>query len=339
MNQITKRGKQIGKKFLYGSFYNLGWSKALASRRASAGKFILTYHNVLPESEMTPHYTNNVDVTTATFEFQIKMLKKLFGIQPASKIYDSAQKGIFISFDDGMLNNIEIVEPILAKYGVTAMFGICSGLLDGTIEYLWRDYLYLMLKELKGKKILISDLPSCSGKVVGKENLNHIAQAITEHIEKTGLMDDVYEYLFGIAKENQVTIQHKYVPKLRYTPMGIPDIQNLKEKGHVIASHTHTHRKLSMLSDSELNGELDLSKNYLTENLGSCDALVYPYGTIKEVDEKVGRFAEDNGYLLAFMNIRKSFEPENYFIPRLNMGNVSNNSEFLGLLAGVNKMF
>jgi len=152
LNNLKKQLKSIGKDVLLGSFHNLGMSSRLIDNKAKAGKLILTYHNVLPDGEMTPFYTNNVDVTTLAFEFQIKTLIDQFGIQPAHKINDPDQTGIFISFDDGMLNNIEIVEPILAKYNVTAMFAICTGLVESTIDFIWRDYLYLILKEIKGEK-------------------------------------------------------------------------------------------------------------------------------------------------------------------------------------------
>ena len=336
--KLKKQAKNIGKDILLGSSYRLGLSRQLVSRKADAGKLILTYHNVLPEEEMTPYYTNNVDVTTSAFEFQIKTLKNLFGIQPASKLNDTDQNGIFISFDDGMLNNIEIIEPILAKYNVTAMFGICSGLVEGTIDFIWRDYLYLILKNLKGKKILISDLPSLSGSEIRDGNLNFIAKAITEHIESTGQMDHIYDYITRVAMENDISIPRKYVPQLRYTPMGIPDIQNLNNKGHLIASHTHTHRKLSMLSESELENEMKQSRSFLLDIIGSCDTLVYPYGSNKEVNDKVGKSAENWGYNYAYMNIPSSKPCNNFSQPRLNMRNISSKSEFLGLLAGINKI-
>jgi len=152
-------------------------------------------------------------------------------------------------------------------------------------------------------------------------------------------MDRVYECLQQLAEENNLSVERKYVPNLRYTPMATPDIQNLKEKGHLIASHTHTHRKLSMLSARELDKEMKLSQSFLMHIFGGCDTLVYPYGTTKEVDEKVGASAGDWGYEFAYMNSTSFIAPENLFQSRLNMRNVSTNSDFLGLLAGLNKIF
>lgn len=337
-SKFKKQVKSISKEIIYESSYNLGWSRRIVTRKANAFKLILTYHNVLPEGEMTPHYSNNVDITIAAFEFQIKTLKDHFGIQPARKLNDGNQNGIFISFDDGMLNNIEIVEPILAKYDVTAMFGICSGLVDGSIDFIWRDYLFLILNELKGKNILLSDLPSISGKEVNDSNLDFLANAITQYIESNEQMDHVYDYLSKLAKYNNIAISRKDVPQLRYTPMGIPDIQNLNHKGHLIASHTHSHRKLSMLSEKELEYEMKKSRSFLMDIIGSCDTLVYPYGSAKEVNDRVGESAGDGGFKYAYMNIPTDNPNSQFFIPRLNMRNVATKSEYLGLLAGINKI-
>ncbi len=133
-------------QILYNLSHNTGLSSFLVNQKQKANKLIITYHNILPASELTRFFTSNVDILETTFEFQIKSLLEDFKIQPAVDITNHEKKGIFLSFDDGMLNNIEIVEPILKKYGITAMFGICSGLVQRNIEFIWRDKIFLMLR-------------------------------------------------------------------------------------------------------------------------------------------------------------------------------------------------
>jgi peptidoglycan/xylan/chitin deacetylase (PgdA/CDA1 family) len=322
----------------YKTFFKTGLSRKILNKKVANDKVIITYHNVLPTSLFTPFFTNNVDVAESTFEFQISSLLKKYKIQPAAEILQPGKKGIYLSFDDGMLNNIEIVEPILKKYGLTAMFGICSGLVQNNIQFIWRDQIFLMLKRLLNKKIIISDIFRLSGKVVNESNLNEIATDITEFIQSENKMNEVYEYLNGVLELNNVVLKRDLFPKLRYSPMNLPDIKYLYSNGHYIASHTHSHRKLSMLSDTVLLSELNSSRQYLKKELGICDSLVYPYGSHKEVNNKVKNFAMTAGYNSAFINITKGFEKDNMFIPRVNMGNISNQSQFFGILAGINKL-
>lgn len=324
---------------LYGTSFQSGLSESLIDRKLNAGKVILTYHNVLPESALSPFFTNNVDVSEATFEFQIKSILEKYKIQPATEIVDQQKNGIYLSFDDGMRNNIEIVEPILKKHGITAMFGICSGLMQRDIEFIWRDQIFLMLKNLLDKKIAISDLPLISGLEINKTNLNKVASSITDYIQANNKMNDVYGYLDEVLVINNLVLKRESFSQLRYSPMSLSDVRYLQSCGHYIASHTHTHRKLSMLSDAELRNELNISRDYLRKEVGDCDGLVYPYGSAGEVNNKVRDFAREAGYRYAFLNTTKSFKRDRLFIPRINMGNVSTKSQFFGILAGLNKLF
>lgn len=328
----------MGKIFLYGLSLRSGLSGLLLNKKVKNNKLIITYHNVLPSSELTNFFTNNVDVSETTFEFQIKSLLGKYKIQPAIKIIDPERNGIFLSFDDGMYNNVEIIAPVLKKYGITAMFGICSGLVQRNIEFIWRDIIFLMLKSLMNKKLIVSDMPALSGTVINENNLNKTAAALTEHIEKNNKMDRVYEYLGEILLSNNLILNRGSFSQLRYSPMDLPDIKYLQSQGHLIVSHTHTHRKLSMLSDTELGNELQISKDYFEAELGQCETLVYPYGSQNEVNDRVRNFAADSGYKSAFVNTMKGFEKDNLFIPRINMGNVTSKSQFFGILAGLNKL-
>lgn len=327
------------KKLLYGLSYQSGLSKSLFQHKEHEGKLILTYHNILPAATLTPFFTNNVDVATDTFEFQIKSLLEKFRIQPAEEIIDPAKKGIYLSFDDGMLNQIEIVEPILNKHGITAMFAICSGLVQNEIEFTWRDEIFLMLKSLLNIKFIVPDLPTISGQEITVANLNTAAAALTEFIQVNNKMDNVYGYLDEVLSMNNLSFKRDSFLELRYSPMNIMDVKYLKNQGHLISSHTNTHRKLSMLSETELRKELDISKEYFTKEIGDCDNLVYPYGTSDEVNNKVRDFADKAGYKHAFLNTMKDFKNDDLLVPRINMGNVSTKSQLFGILAGLNKIF
>ncbi len=318
--------------------YDSGLSKLLVNHKQHIHKLIITYHNVLPSSELSRYFTNNVDVSADIFEFQIQSLLEKYGIQPGIEIIDPAKKGIYLSFDDGMLNNIEIIAPILKKYGITAMFAVCNGLVQKNIEFIWRDTIFLMLNSLMNKELIVPDMPSLSGKGINEKNLNKTAGAITDYIEKNNKMDHVYEYLDEILLLNNLTLNRDSFSSLRYSPVSLPDIRYLRNEGHFIVSHTNTHRKLVLLSDTELEKELTLSRNYFINELGYCDTLVYPYGTSAEVNDRVMHFVEKAGYKHAFLNTEKRFKNSELFMTRISMGNVLSKSAFFGILAGMNKL-
>jgi len=57
------------------------------------------------------------------------------------------------------------------------------------------------------------------------------------------------------------------------------DVTKLYEQGHEVCSHSHTHRNLTELEESDLDYELGFSKRLLEDALGEdIDCFIYPYG-------------------------------------------------------------
>jgi len=322
----------------YDFFYYSGLARNLLVTQQKHKKVILTYHNVLPKEQMGPYYTNYVDVSKEAFEFQLKNLVKNFNVQPASKIIDPLCSGVFLCFDDGMSNNIDIVQPLLLLYGITAMFGVCTGLLNGDIEFIWRDRIFLLLKSLLNKKFIFPDLPSISNKEITSSNINSIAFAVTTFIQAHHKMDTVYQYLEGVENKNNFEIEDNITSRLRFIPMNLEQVKSLSSSGNLVVSHTHTHRKLSMLSDDQILFELKTSKDYLSKNIGNCDTIVYPYGTDADVNSIVKEMAKKAGYEHAFMNCN-NHSKDPLSIPRINMGNLNSVPQFFGTASGLNKIF
>lgn len=76
-----------------------------------------------------------------------------------------------------------------------------------------------------------------------------------------------------------------------------PMLEQMKEGGFEVGSHTLTHPHLPRLSGEELREELSQSRAAIVERLGSCDTLAYPFG---EWSPEVAAAAADCGYRFAF---------------------------------------
>ena len=83
--------------------------------RALAGqkRGILSYHNVLPVATLPTFDTYSVDVSEAVFEKQLTFLKKHFRLLPIQELENPKAAGLFLTVDDGMRNNYEIIAPML----------------------------------------------------------------------------------------------------------------------------------------------------------------------------------------------------------------------------------
>lgn len=74
-------------------------------------------------------------------------------------------------------------------------------------------------------------------------------------------------------------------------------LEEMKEGGFEVGGHTLTHPHLPELDDDALRHELWESRARITERLGSCDTLAYPFG---EWSDRVASAAAECGYRYAF---------------------------------------
>jgi peptidoglycan/xylan/chitin deacetylase (PgdA/CDA1 family) len=72
------------------------------------------------------------------------------------------------------------------------------------------------------------------------------------------------------------------------------ECRDLLESGWEVGSHTTGHGQLTDLGDDALHDQLRRSRARITEELGSCDSIAYPFG---QADRRVADAAVDAGYL------------------------------------------
>ena len=79
-------------------------------------------------------------------------------------------------------------------------------------------------------------------------------------------------------------------------PLRWSALEELRDAGWEVGSHTLSHPQLPSLGDDELRAELSQSRAAIAERLGDCETIAYPYGA---VDGRVARAAATAGYLAA----------------------------------------
>jgi peptidoglycan/xylan/chitin deacetylase (PgdA/CDA1 family) len=74
------------------------------------------------------------------------------------------------------------------------------------------------------------------------------------------------------------------------------ELAGLRARGWEVGSHTVTHPALLDLSDAALATELETSRAAISERLGACETIAYPYG---KADRRVADAARAAGYVAA----------------------------------------
>jgi peptidoglycan/xylan/chitin deacetylase (PgdA/CDA1 family) len=109
----------------------------------------------------------------------------------------------------------------------------------------------------------------------------------------TGLIGGSWE----VAKEYcQVTMNYGGVIEL----MDWSHVEQLRDWGFDVGSHTRTHAKLSNIGGDRLQEEIIGSRHDLQQRLGSCDYLSWPYGARTDVHDEALRAIRDAGYRASF---------------------------------------
>ena len=98
---------------------------------------IVLYHDV-------PSTPDGVSLDRETFERQIQLMSRHFELVSPGDPFRPRRAldriRVLVTFDDGFRNNVEVAAPILRKYGVPALFFICSRHATPG-RYLWFAYL------------------------------------------------------------------------------------------------------------------------------------------------------------------------------------------------------
>ena len=78
----------------------------------------------------------------ASFERELRWLKRRFNVVPLRSIVNAASNGgtlgdkVALTFDDGLRSNVEVAYPLLHRLAIPATFFVCPGLVDRA-KWLW----------------------------------------------------------------------------------------------------------------------------------------------------------------------------------------------------------
>jgi peptidoglycan/xylan/chitin deacetylase (PgdA/CDA1 family) len=84
-----------------------------------------------------------------------------------------------------------------------------------------------------------------------------------------------------------------YAPSTETRGLRWGELRELAATGWEIGSHTHRHSLLTNLSNGDVIAELEASRRRISEEIGTCTSVAYPYG---RADRRVARLAKDVGF-------------------------------------------
>lgn len=243
---------------LFGGIYLLKW---LLRRKKVL--IVFNYHNF-------SNYNNSIDKSgkltesgfAAEFERQVAFFDRHFQFNDPENFYRSTEKSgkpdLFLTFDDGYLDNYTIAFPTLKKYGVKAAFFIVSDLTD-TNNWLDHDKLRYLASEQQLDTVEVEAVLKRMNKGI----------AIGESFRKR--CDQLFDAIPG----------HRLM-------MNWKEIGELADAGFIIGSHTHTHAPLLFLDEQDRSYQLEKSIEVIQSKIGrKVNHFAYPNGLLDDKCEAI----------------------------------------------------
>lgn len=97
----------------------------------------------------------------AAFDWHMALVRRYFNVLPLSQAISRLRedtlppRALCVTFDDGYADSIHVILPILQRYGITAIFFITTGYLDG--GRMWNDSLLEVIRHSPGEQLDLSD--------------------------------------------------------------------------------------------------------------------------------------------------------------------------------------
>jgi peptidoglycan/xylan/chitin deacetylase (PgdA/CDA1 family) len=293
----TSRARELAKKVTVKSG-TLRFAGALARSAA----VILMYHSVQNQPEC---FANSIGTgiihAASVFERQMELVARRFhpvGLEDVLCCLKGAKelprRAVAVTFDDGFADNYGIAAPILAKYGIQAVFYLTAGLV-GTPSPPWYCRLRFAFSTTRKKEWR----DSATGQVYVLDGKRNRENALLSAFERGAP-------LTGVEQEEVIAgIELDLDSRLSAVTNGFPFMMNwdqakkLVEQGHIVGSHTLTHPNLAHVrEETNLQRELAESKHKIEEAIGSpVEHFSYPHPALNpQWNEKTQAMSVSAGY-------------------------------------------
>lgn len=263
---------------------------------------VVMYHGVTERAFDPPLWTQ---LPVQTFIRQIHFLRKHYRMVSLREVLESIrtgnplpQRAALVTFDDGLKNNFSVAFPILQKYQVPAGIFLTVDLI-GTNQILWFDELYLLITKgwQSGVRLTLPGQSAQRHYLAGE--LWEAYVSCVEALKRVGGKARG-ELMEGLRRS--VPLDHAaYLPDLGL--LDWDEVRHMQRSTLVdFGVHTATHRIVSELEDTEMEGEIVAPRQRFREEIGhEAEAFCFPNGRAgQDFRESHQELLGKSRYLCAF---------------------------------------
>ena len=333
------------KKVVYPSLSKSG----LFRRLPATGLAVVTYHGVIPDGYRIVDASLDGNLITAeVLRKQLRFLKTHYNvISPAEAMAALRGEGSFpprsvlITCDDGLLNCLTDMLPVLAQERVSCLFFVTGASTGQSRKMLWYEDLYLLyLQASEGSHEL-----SCDGVLISAD--------LSSPERRRGSWWNAVKLLSGVDSEIRDSLLSSAHRQLGVGPVDLGDtsspncrrfglltateVRELVSAGMEIGAHTLSHPMLSQAPRNSAYFEIAESRSRLDATFGvPIWAFAYPFGDAQSVTPEVVAIPREVGFAAAFLNFGGGLGVPlpRYALPRVHVTSAMSLSELDAHVSG-----
>ena len=319
------------------------------------GLAVITYHGVLPGRYQSIDSGFDGSLITAdTFRRQLRLLKRKYTvISPEDLLQWRRHGGQFprraalLTCDDGFLNNVTEMLPILQDEGLKCLFFITGGSLGARRTMLWYEELFLMLMRAPAGHFRISHGnvhvegvlgPREQRRALWWDAVKRLSQVDAECREEFLAAGHAH---FGLTRALEHYLATYPQAERHFCLLTVSEVRELSAAGMTIGAHTLSHPVLTQLPTELAWSEILDSKTGLESALNKrVWAFAYPFGDPPSVNSRILAMSKQVGFEAAFLNtgggLGAKLPP--HAIPRVHVTANMNLGEFEAHISGFYEM-
>ncbi|MGL5066392.1 MAG: polysaccharide deacetylase family protein [Sarcina sp.] len=291
-------------------------------------KKIIAYHNVIDDKYCDDTLQLEFSTKESSFRNQIDLISKKFKVD----LDFLNDKSVQITFDDGYINQVEKATKILDEYGIKGIVFCVANLIDSKeplgmdkIMY-WFSYAPRGVYEIKDKDIKFEITDNESSRT-------NAVRYVEGFINQQFSLGDLSKELNKIYKYDQLKYEGY---EERFKGATRNDIENMKNRGHLLGAHSSNHEKLVNLSEENLKKDIDKCGEFLEQGIYNTNMFCYPYGGINDVPESMPELLKKNKFThaVAYDNTAR-YQYNEYYIPRIFLPDIEDKAVINFILSGL----
>ncbi len=274
----------------------------------------LCYHSVIGDDAPMDDPRTRIAVTQSQFDAQLAELRNHWtpiSLAELDRCFRNdvpiPERSVFVTFDDGFLNNLTVAAPILKKYEIPATIFLTTGLIE-TGDTLWPLELVERIISWYGNTL---PLPNNGGLFkLPTDPAERIDAAIDVMNRCKSLPDAERLRYVEFIRSKTVFQPSEYWQYELYRFMTWQDVRQLRDMGFELGAHTVSHGNLAKLPIVEAIDEMRESKKKIETELGiDCFSLAYPFGGREAFSDAVVAAARELGFRVG-VTLRMHRNPE-----------------------------